>query len=151
MRSQLLALTLGQCLTVWKALWASPWQTGEEHWIAEQRKIRRKNRKQREKETINNLIVIRVLESKPKTDLYQRKYYADHFHTHTKCKQQYAETRSQFLNKCHSKCASSDGKQTKTSERNCAAHYSSKWISNLKWIDAEWKILLWTGKIEMKR
>lgn len=70
-------------------------------------------KKKTEKETINNLIVIRVLEPKPKTDLYQRKYYVDHFHTytvHTIDKQKYTETRSQFLDKSHLKCASSDGK-----------------------------------------
>lgn len=75
---------IGQCSTIWKALWAQSvayrglsfvWWRALKCWAEEKKK-------KTEKETINNLIVIRVLEPKPKTDLYQRKYYADHFFTH---------------------------------------------------------------------
>lgn len=113
---------IGQCSTIWKALWAQSvayrglsfvWWRALKCWDEEKKK-------KTEKETINNLIVIRVLEPKPKTDLYQRKYYVDHFHTytvHTIDKQKYTETRSQFLVKSHLKCASSDGNNSKPLNR----------------------------------
>lgn len=86
-----------------------------EHRNAGQKRRNPKERKERRKKTINNLIVIRVLEPNQNRSL-SRKYYADHFHTHThtkykqKQKQKHTETRSQFFNKIHLKCASSDGK-----------------------------------------